>query len=87
MEAVDIELDWGGQGLLDGICEAQLYLRDGSSLRATLDQPPGSPSRPPTPSEMERKIAGCCAETAVSDLDWTTAAGILDISLESPTQT
>ncbi len=80
MRSVSVDLHAGGEGLLDGTCEVVLGLRDGSSRRATIDQPPGSPSRPPSKEVLDRKAAGCGprAAEAIASLSWADAAAALE---------
>jgi len=79
----DVHLPAGqGDGLLDGSVEVEIELRDGHTLRGSLDLPPGSPGNPPTPEEMTAKVADCIAPAGIedltpSDLTWATGARLL----------
>lgn len=83
MDAVSIILDAGGDGLLDGTCDIELPLRDGTVRRASIDQPPGSPGSPPTTEELHRKVVGCgpLAADCIDGLTWENAASVLGASL------
>src|SRR6202042_2329338 len=47
MDLVEVKLDHGGHGLLDGELEAAVHLADGEVRTTTCRFPPGSPARPP----------------------------------------
>lgn len=79
MDAVVIELQPGGAGLLEGSCDVVVRFRDGSTRRVGIDQPPGAPARPPTREEFDAKVAGCGAEAAVQGIDWMTAAAAFEV--------
>jgi 2-methylcitrate dehydratase PrpD len=83
VERVTTELLPGGEGLLHGTCQVELHLDDGSVLRAEIDQPPGSPGRPATSAELERKFSSCgpLVQSRLDDLRWETAASILRAGL------
>lgn len=70
-----MELTDGGEGLLDGSCTVELELRDGTTVRNTLEMPPGSPARPPTQPEMAAKVRDCAGTLAdeLLDLTWADA--------------
>jgi 2-methylcitrate dehydratase PrpD len=67
---VEIKLEPGGDGLLDGELEAEIHLGDGAVRRARLQYPPGSPARPPTEDQLRAKLDDC-----VGDLTLLTRAG------------
>lgn len=80
MEAISVILDPGGDGLLDGTCSVEVRLSDGTLRRASIADPPGSPSRPPTTKELDQKILGCgqIAADCVQGLSsWEEAASVL----------
>jgi len=76
---VEAKLDPGGTWLLDGELEAEVFLADGSVLRANLQFPPGSPVRPPTAAQLEAKLADCVRglDTDPASWTWQNAAGVL----------
>jgi 2-methylcitrate dehydratase PrpD len=69
----------GGDGLLSGTTIIDLALDDGSLLHAELDLPPGAPTRPPSPADLQAKIADCAGDLAleVTALTWSDAAAFL----------
>jgi 2-methylcitrate dehydratase PrpD len=79
VRTVTTELTPGGEGLLDGTCQVELHLEDGSVLQAEIDQPPGSPTHPATDAEVDRKLSSCgpLVQDRLADLRWDTAASIL----------
>jgi 2-methylcitrate dehydratase PrpD len=78
VDLVDVELVEGGDWLLAGELEAEVHVGV-QVLRARQRFPPGSPQRPPTPSEMARKLQDCLAGTSLDPdtIDWPTAGQIL----------
>ena len=76
----------GGDGLLSGTTAIDLELDDGSHLNAELDLPPGAPTRPPSPADLQAKIADCAGDLAaeVSSLTWADAPGFLRDALAYP---
>ncbi|HEY3734761.1 MAG TPA: MmgE/PrpD family protein [Streptosporangiaceae bacterium] len=76
---VEVKLDPGGGGLLDGELAAEVHTAAGQVARASLRFPPGSPARPPTPDQLSQKVAGCLDGLDVDPaaLTWPTAAGLL----------
>lgn len=77
-EAVEVELTDGGDWLLAGDCLVELDLRDGSTVRTTMEVPPGAPGRPPSDQEMAAKVRDCAGELADEVLA-TTWAGAADL--------
>ncbi|WP_336660818.1 MmgE/PrpD family protein [Leucobacter sp. USHLN153] len=47
--------------LLAGECRLEVITADGTTVTGSLDFPPGSPQRPPTPEEMAAKLSACGA--------------------------
>lgn len=85
VELVEVTLDEGGDGLLSGQVEVAVHTTTGIRA-ASLDLPPGSPTRPPSPAELGRKVEDCLAG---SDLDgtaitWDGAADLLRRTLTGP---
>jgi 2-methylcitrate dehydratase PrpD len=79
VEAVQVELDDGGSGLLDGSCELTLDLLDGSRLTSTLEVPPGAPGAPLPVDDLEAKVRACAPDRAgeLLGVDWSTASALL----------
>ncbi len=75
LRTVEVVAEPGGEGLLTGAVRIDLTLADGTVHRASLDQPPGSPRRPPTTAELGGKLAACGAGELA--LDWPAAAALL----------
>jgi len=78
MDLVDIQLTTGGDGLLAGELEAEVYV-DGEVLRTRLRLPPGSPQRPPTHEELLRKVRDCLVDTSLApeSISWGSAQDVL----------
>jgi 2-methylcitrate dehydratase PrpD len=76
---VKAELDPGGSWLLDGRLEAEVRTGDGTVLRGSEQFPPGSPARPPTPAQLQAKLADCVRglDTDPATWTWQNAAGLL----------
>lgn len=87
MEAVEVELTEGGDGLLAGECAVELDLRAGSTVRTALEVPPGAPGRPPNKQEMAAKVRDCVGELADELLTttWADAAAVLRAQLSPRT--
>ncbi len=68
---VEIKLEPGGDGLLDGELEAEIHLGDGTVRRARLQYPPGSPARPPTPGQLRAKLDDCVGDLDTDPSEWT----------------
>ena len=73
VELVEVHLGEGGDWLLAGEFEADVYV-GGEVLHAREQFPPGSPERPPTVDELMRKVSDCLAGTEL-DPDTITWAG------------
>jgi 2-methylcitrate dehydratase PrpD len=78
VKLVELSLSEGGDGLLAGDLEAEVYAGD-EVYRTRSRRPPGSPERPPEPSDLRRKIEDCLSGTAVDpdDIAWPSAADVL----------
>ena len=74
VEAVEVELTDGGDWLLAGQVEVELTTPDGV-LTGALEHPPGSPARPPTAEELDRKLVDCVRGTGLAPADLTWDAG------------
>ncbi|MFF5010929.1 MmgE/PrpD family protein [Streptomyces phaeochromogenes] len=77
--AVDVVRTDGGSGLLDGEADLRVTLTDGSVLHTALAQPPGSPERPPTDTELADKFAACGSDVpdVLKDATWESARALL----------
>lgn len=90
LRRVEIQLGDSGNGLLDGMVEIDVQGSDGRVHSATLDQPPGSPTRPPSAAELGRKLDDCLAGSGVRSADhltWQAAPGMLRRTLGAQPQT
>jgi 2-methylcitrate dehydratase PrpD len=76
---VEVNLEPGGSWLLAGQLEAEIYADDGSVRRATLQYPPGSPSRPASPEQLTSKLKDCTRglDTTSAAWTWENATGTL----------
>jgi 2-methylcitrate dehydratase PrpD len=83
MELVEVELEPGGEWLLEGELEVEVHA--GAVLRAALQFPPGSPHRPPTFAQLEAKFADCLAGLPTDPRTWTwaNAPGVLRAALDT----
>ncbi len=83
VEAVEVELTDGGDGLLTGECELSLELLDGRTVSTSVSVPPGAPARPPTSEELTAKVRECAGELTDELLacGWDGAAALLRTSL------
>jgi 2-methylcitrate dehydratase PrpD len=79
VELVELVTTPGGEDLLAGDVTIELTLRDGSTRAARLQAPPGSPARPPSPQELDAKLADCGADVPalLAGLTWPDAAELL----------
>ena len=78
MDVVEVELSDGGDWLLAGELEAEVYI--GGQILGTRSQfPPGSPQRPPTKDELLRKVEDCLVGASLDpdSISWESAADIL----------
>jgi 2-methylcitrate dehydratase PrpD len=76
---VEIKLEPGGTGLLDGEFEAEIHTSSGTVIRASQKFPPGSPARPPAAGQLQAKLAGCVGgmDTDPRSWTWENAASVL----------
>jgi 2-methylcitrate dehydratase PrpD len=76
---VEVTLEPGGSGLLDGQLEAEIHTSTGRVLRVSQDSPPGSPARPPSAQQLQAKLADCAGDLDTDPRSWTwgNAAGVL----------
>jgi 2-methylcitrate dehydratase PrpD len=83
MDLVDVQLSDGGDWLLAGELEAEIHVGD-QVLCGKEQFPPGSPQRPPTESELLRKVKDCLdgIDLDPTTISWTTAAQILRTHLD-----
>jgi 2-methylcitrate dehydratase PrpD len=78
VDLVDVQLGNGGDWLLAGEFEAEVYV--GEKVLHTQEQfPPGSPQRPLTKDQLMRKVQDCLTGTSLDPetIDWSTANKIL----------
>ncbi len=68
---VEIKLDPGGTGLLDGQLEAEIHTSSGEVLRVSQKFPPGSPARPPSAAQLDAKLADCVRGLDCDPALWT----------------
>jgi 2-methylcitrate dehydratase PrpD len=71
VSTVEIKLEPGGDGLLDGELEAEVHLGDGSVRRVRQQFPPGSPARPPTEEQLRAKLDDCTVDLDTDPSEWT----------------
>ncbi|HWD06912.1 MAG TPA: MmgE/PrpD family protein [Amycolatopsis sp.] len=73
----------GGDWLLAGETTIAVDLNGGPGFHTTLARPPGSPDRPPTPTELSAKLADCGTDVPalLSGLDWSGARALLETQL------
>jgi 2-methylcitrate dehydratase PrpD len=83
---VEVELEPGGDWLLEGQLEAEIHASDGTVLRASQQFPPGSPARPATPGQLRAKLADCVRglDTDPASWTWDNAAEVLRRFLAGP---
>jgi 2-methylcitrate dehydratase PrpD len=79
VERVEVAPTAGGEGLLDGTVTIELELDDGARSQTELGLPPGAPARPPSPDDLDAKIADCAGDLApeVASLTWPDAPDFL----------
>ena len=78
VSVVEVTLEPGGSGILDGQLEAEIHTSTGV-LRVRQDSPPGSPARPPSAQQLRAKLADCAGDLDTDPRSWTweNAAGVL----------
>jgi len=84
LRGVEVELVGGGAGLLSG--EVDIEVEHGDEVaQVRLADPPGSPSRPPSGSELDAKLATCGADVPelLAGLDWDSARALLAAAFPS----
>ena len=71
--------DPGPAGLLDGTVDISVRLVSGRELRTELARPPGSPDRPPSPADLDAKLAACGPDVPglLAGITWPAAADLL----------
>lgn len=84
IDLVEVDLTEGGEWLLDGEVELEVHTASGV-LTTSLGFPPGSPQRPPTTEELDRKLADCLQglDVTPADITWESAADLLREHLPS----
>lgn len=83
MAAVETDYGPGGAGLLDGKVDISVRLVSGREVRIELTLPPGSPERPPDPTDLDRKLTACGPDVPalLSGVTWSSAAALLRAEL------
>jgi 2-methylcitrate dehydratase PrpD len=78
--------DPGGAGLLGGTVAISVRLASGRELRTELVLPPGSPDRPPSPADLNAKLAACGPDVPglLAGVTWPSAADLLRTALPAP---
>ena len=78
VELVEVELTDGGDWLLAGDVQVEVHTST-EVLRNSVKFPPGSPQRPPTPEELDRKITDCLAGLRLdpTTVSWTDSARLM----------
>jgi 2-methylcitrate dehydratase PrpD len=78
--------DPGRAGLLDGTVAISVRLANGRELQTELALPPGSPDRPPSAADLDRKLAACGPDVPalLAGLTWPSAASLLRATLPAP---
>lgn len=78
VELVEVELTEGGDWLLAGEVQVEVHT-DARVLRTSLEFPPGSPQRPPTPEQFAKKVADCLAGLRIDSgsITWASGADLL----------
>lgn len=82
---VETTLTPGGNGLLDGDIVVEIHTNAGTTLRSTLQYPPGSPARPAA-ARLQEKLADCVSglDTDPATWNWQNAAETLRRFLPVP---
>jgi 2-methylcitrate dehydratase PrpD len=70
-ERVEVRLDPGGSGLLDGEVQATVHTAAGDIRRVSQRYPPGSPARPADAAQLQAKLADCVAGLGTDPGSWT----------------
>jgi 2-methylcitrate dehydratase PrpD len=87
VELVELVLDPGGSGLLDGELEVEIHTGSGDILRTSEQYPPGSAQRPPNDAQLTAKLTDCLRslpdDRYADPFSWTwaTAADLLRSTL------
>ncbi len=76
---VEVALTDEGEGLLTGEVDIDVELADGRSVRTTLADPPGAPSRPPNAAEFHDKLRACGPDVPglLADPGWHSVGALL----------
>jgi len=85
VSVVKVDIEPGGNWLLDGELDAEIYGRDGTVRRVREQFPPGSPARPPDAAQLRAKLDDCVRglDTDPDGWAWASAAEILRSFLPS----
>jgi 2-methylcitrate dehydratase PrpD len=79
MDHVEVKLEPGGTGLLDGELTAEIHTANGSVAQISQQFPPGSPARPASAALLRTKVADCLGQLDLggSSWSWGSAADLL----------
>jgi 2-methylcitrate dehydratase PrpD len=79
MDLVEVKLEPGGTGLLDGELMAEIHTASGGVAQISQQFPPGSPARPASAALLRTKVADCLGQLDVggSSWSWASAADLL----------
>jgi 2-methylcitrate dehydratase PrpD len=83
---VQTRLTPGGSWLLDGELGVEIHSAGGAVARGSQRFPPGSPARPPSPAQLQAKLAGCVhgLDTDPAAWTWEGSAALLRRFLPGP---
>jgi 2-methylcitrate dehydratase PrpD len=79
LQSVEVVEEGEGAGLLDGCFRVRVRLKSGKAVENEITLPPGAPARPPTQSDLARKVDDCCGPLApeVLGIPWDKAPDAL----------
>ena len=81
---VDTVVEPGGTDVMAGTTRVEITYNSGRRAEAEAELPYGAPSRPPTRTDLDAKVAGCLRDVVdVSEIgdDWAAAAALLRTAL------
>jgi 2-methylcitrate dehydratase PrpD len=71
MDLVEVKLEPGGTGLLDGELMAEIHTASGGVAQISQQFPPGSPGRPASAALLAAKVADCLGQLDVGAPPWS----------------
>jgi 2-methylcitrate dehydratase PrpD len=71
IDLVEVKLEPGGTGLLDGELIAEIHTANGGIAQITQQFPPGSPARPASAALLHSKVADCLGQLDMDPSLWT----------------